>query len=291
MKKILLYLMLCLLFVSCVHKTPYKEEYYFQAMGDSSEIVITADVDKLKNSSLDILPEDNIIAERADRITVGFLPETTEVYPLPLESYEINGAIEGNFGKLVTNTALSWSEEFHKEKEDGVKYYTNGAIEAAVPKSGILLFSDTSYIEHLERTINNREKQISDEIAVEMVSSVASLYLNTPETLVDIGFELPNTALQKIERCYFLIDEVDGQLYMNGKLMMYDEGSAKTMNTILRNQLLVSLRKSGVKFNVKDLAAYFTYEGKVVSINDFALEGDMAAKAQTLIADAVGSML
>ena len=63
------------------------------------------------------------------------------------------------------------------------------------------------------------------------------------------------------------------------------------MNTLLRNQLLVSLRKSGVQFNVKDLAAYFTYESNVVSINDFALQGDMAAKAQALITDAVGSML
>lgn len=291
MKKTLLFLSLCLLFVSCVHKTPYKEEYYFQAMGDSSEIVITADVDKLKDSSLNILPEDNEIAKRADRITVGLLPETTEVYPLPMESYAINGAIEGNFGKFVTNTALSWSKEFEKEKKDGLKYYTNGSIQAAVPKSGILIFSDTSYKEHYERTIKNREKLISDEIAREMVGAAASLYLNTPETLLDIGFELPDTALKKIERCYFLIDDVDGQLYMNGKLMMYDESGAKTMNTILRNQLLVSLRKSGVKFNVKDLAAFFAYEGNTVSINDFALQGDMAAKAQALVTQAVGSMI
>lgn len=291
MKKTFVFVALSLLFVSCVHKTPFQEEYYFQAMGDSSEVVITADVGKIKESTLEILPKDNMIIDRTDRISVGLLPETTEVYPLPIESYGINGALEGNFGKIVTNTALAWSGEFDKEKEDGVKYYSNGSIEVGSPKSGLVLFSDTSYTDHYSRTYLNREKLISDDIALEMASSAAGLYLNTPETLVDIGFELPDTAIKKIERCYFLIDEVDGQLYMNGKLVMWEDGDAKTMNTLLRNQLLVSLRKSGVKFNVKDLAAYFTYEGNIVSINDFALQGDMAAKAQTLITDAVGSML
>ena len=291
MKKALILFALALLFCSCVHKTPYKEEYYFQAMGDSSEIVVTADVEKLKESSLDVLGEGNIITERADRITVGLLPEDTEVYPLPIEDYEINGAIEGNFGKLVTNTALAWSKEFEKEKEDGVKYYTNGIIEAGVPKSGILLFSDTNYQNHYDRTYLNREKLISDEIAHDMAGAAASLYLNSPKTLLDIGFELPQTALSKISTCYFLINEREGELYMDGKLIMVDEGGAKTMNTLLRNQLLVSLRKSGVKFNVKDLAAYFTYDGVVVSINDFALQGDMAEKAQALVTQAVGSML
>ena len=291
MKKTLVFVALSLLFVSCVHKTPYQEEFYFQAMGESSEVVITADVGKIKESSLEILPEGNAVIDRTDRISVGLLPETTEVYPLPMESYSVNGALEGNFGKLVTNTALSWSKEFEKVKEDGVKYYTNGSIEAGSPESGLVLFSDTSYMDHYDRTYLNREKLISDDIAYEMASSAAGLYLNTPETLIDLGFELPDTAIKKIERCSFLIDEVDGQLYMNGKLVMWEDGDAKTMNTLLRNQLLVSLRKSGVQFNVKDLAAYFTYESNVVSINDFALQGDMAAKAQALITDAVGSML
>lgn len=291
MRKILYLLVLSLLFISCVHKTPYQEEYYFQAMGDSSEIVVTADVNKIKDSSLDVLPEDNIVIDRSDRITVGLLPETTDVYPLPMDSYQVNGALEGNFGKLVTNTALSWSKEFVKEKEDGLKYYTNGTIKAAVPESGIVLFTDSSYKDHYERTYLNREKLISDEIASEMASSAAALYLNTPQTLLDIGFELPDTALKKIDRCYFLIDDVDGVLYMNGRMIMVDEGSAKTMNTILRNQLLVSLRKSGEKFNVKDLAGYFNYESSVVSISDFALKGDMADKAQTLVQEAVGSMI
>ena len=43
----------------CVHHTPYTEEYYFQSLGEPSEIVVTADLDKMKEGRFAaLLPSD-----------------------------------------------------------------------------------------------------------------------------------------------------------------------------------------------------------------------------------------
>lgn len=279
-----------ILLSSCVHKTPFGEEYYFQAMGESSEIVVTADVEKLRDTSLDVIPDSGIgktLFDRADRVSIAMDPKTLDKYPLEISDYSLYGGFEGNYGSFVVNTALSWSKEFHKEKTDGVKYYTNGSISAAVPKSGILLFSFDSYKDAYDKTILNRAKLIEDEIAKEMAASTASLFVRTPQTLLDLGFELPDSALKQIFTSYFMLDEVDGEIVMNGKLLMYDKSGARTMNTILRNQLLQSIKRSGEKVDLKAISNYFIYEENVVSINSFVLSGDMKDKALSLIDSAL----
>lgn len=279
-----------ILLSSCVHKTPFGEEYYFQAMGESSEIVVTADVEKLRDTSLDVIPDSGIgktLFDRADRVSIAMDPKTLDKYPLEISDYSLYGGFEGNYGSFVVNTALSWSKEFHKEKTDGVKYYTNGSISAAVPKSGILLFSFDSYKDAYDKTILNRAKLIEDEIANQMAASTASLFVRTPQTLLDLGFELPDSALKQIFTSYFMLDEVDGEIVMNGKLLMYDKSGARTMNTILRNQLLQSIKRSGEKVDLKAISNYFIYEENVVSINSFVLSGDMKDKALSLIDSAL----
>lgn len=279
-----------ILLSSCVHKTPFGEEYYFQAMGESSEIVVTADVEKLRDTSLDVIPDSGIgktLFDRADRVSIAMDPKTLDKYPLEISDYSLYGGFEGNYGSFVINTALSWSKEFHKEKTDGVKYYTNGSISVAVPKSGILLFSFDSYKDAYDKTILNRAKLIEDEIAKEMAASTASLFVRTPQTLLDLGFELPDSALKQIFTSYFMLDEVDGEIVMNGKLLMYDKSGARTMNTILRNQLLQSIKRSGEKVDLKAISNYFIYEENVVSINSFVLSGDMKDKALSLIDSAL----
>lgn len=279
-----------ILLSSCVHKTPFGEEYYFQAMGESSEIVVTADVEKLRDTSLDVIPDSGIgktLFDRADRVSIAMDPKTLDKYPLEISDYSLYGGFEGNYGSFVINTALSWSKEFHKEKTDGVKYYTNGSISAAVPKSGILLFSFDSYKDAYDKTILNRAKLIEDEIANQMAASTASLFVRTPQTLLDLGFELPDSALKQIFTSYFMLDEVDGEIVMNGKLLMYDKSGARTMNTILRNQLLQSIKRSGEKVDLKAISNYFIYEENVVSINSFVLSGDMKDKALSLIDSAL----
>ena len=287
-------LVLVLLLASCVHQTPFKSEYYFQAMGESSELVVTADVKKLEGTSLDVLPKDGIgktLIDRADRINVALDPKTLDKYPLEVSDYDIYGAFEGNYGSVTVNTALSWSKEFSKEKEDGIKYYTNGTLSAAVPKSGLLLFSNSDYVEAYKKTFSERVKLIEDEIAAKMAASTASLFVRTPQTLLDLGFELPETALKQIYTSYFMLDEVDGKVLMSGSMIMFDKSGARTMNTILRNQVVQNIKRSGQKLDVKAISGYFSYEDDVVTINAFPLEGDMKDKALKMISQSIEGLM
>ena len=88
-----------------------------------------------------------------------------------------------------------------------------------------------------------------------------------------------------------MIDDVEGDLVMNGKLLMYDKSGARTMNTILRNQLIQSIKRSGEKLDVKTISNYFSYEENIVSINSFKLEGTMKDKALSMMDDALKGLL
>ena len=69
MRKSLIILLLSVLVLSgCVHHSPYTSEYYFQAMGDEGELVVTLDAESIKDSSLDV--ESNVILDRSERISV-----------------------------------------------------------------------------------------------------------------------------------------------------------------------------------------------------------------------------
>lgn len=281
-------------FSSCVHNSPFEDEYYFQAMGESSEVVVTADIKKLKGTSLDVLPDEGegkMLVDRGDRLSVGMLPKTLDKYPLEISDYDFYGGFEGNYGSFTINTALSWSKEFHKEKEDGVKYYTNGTLSAAVPTSGLLLFSTSDYLDAYKRTFSERVKLIEDEIAKEMAASAAAVFVRTPQTLLDLGFDLPDTVLKQIFTSYFMLDEIDGKVLMNGKLIMFDKSGARTMNTILRNQIIQNIKRSGQKVDLQSISGYFTFEDNVVTIDSFPLEGSMKEKAMGMIDDSLKGLI
>lgn len=276
-------LSIAIILTGCVHHTPFKDEYYFQSLGKSGEMVVTADLDKVRESTYaSLLPDRGPLdyaLDRSNRLSLSLIPKRTDIYPLPFEYYEKAGALEGNLGKFPVNTALSLSKDFHKEKDGDVKYYTNDNISLAVAKNGILLFSDGSYKEFYDRTIENRAKLIDDDIAAFMADSLFALFLNSPETLIDLGFELPQSVVTEINTSYLGFSEIDGALVLSGALNMKSKSSARALSTLLRNQLLQDAKRSGEKVDLKALSAYFNYNEDVVTIAGYPLKGDMANRA------------
>lgn len=295
MRRLVFIAITVVLLAGCVHHTPFKDEYYFQALGEDGSVVATADLDKVRESSFSsLLPASGALdyaLKRSERLSLSLSPKRTDIYPLSLDEYTKSGALEGNLSKTIINSALGFSKEFDKVKEDKLKYYSNGTLSMALPKNGILLFSDGSYKELYDKTILEREKLIPDDIASFMADAMFALFINSPETLLDIGFELPQSVIQEIDISYLGFSESDASLLLSGTLIMKSTSSARALTTLLKNQLIQDAKRSGEKVDIKQLSTYFNYKETTVTIESFALKGDMANKAKDTLTNALEGLV
>ena len=298
MKKIafvLLVIVLMLVGTSCVHHYPYEPEYWFQALGDDGEYVLTADVSRLQNGEgkeiVDPSILSNPVSSKASRISLSLIAEEDpdEVYPLPVSSFVVSGAIEGKYSPFIINNSLKFSGSI-KVKENGLTRYKSGAMSIYAPMKNLILFSEGDYDYLYERTIENRWKYIDDETASAMASSLFSVYVFSPETLVDIGFEIPQTVLSEMTRTCILFDEKEGVLVMSGRIETTGDGTARALSTLFKNQIVQEKRRNGEKLDTKALSGMFTTKESVVIIDDYPLSGEMKEKAKSLMSEGIGGL-
>ena len=298
MKKIafvLLVIVLMLVGTSCVHHYPYEPEYWFQALGEDGEYVLTADVTRLQNGEgkeiVDPSILSNPVASKASRISLSLIAEDPDedTYPLPLSSFVVSGAIEGKYSPFIINNSLKFSGSV-KVKENGITRYKSGAMSIYAPMKNLILFSEGDYDYLYERTIENRWKYIDDETASAMASSLFSLYVFSPETLVDIGFEIPQTVLSEMTRTCILFDEKDGVLVMSGRIETTGDGTARALSTLFKNQIVQEKRRNGEKLDTKALSGMFTTKERIVIIDGYPLSGEMKEKAKSLMTEGIGGL-
>ena len=298
MKKIafvLLVIIVMLVGTSCVHHYPYEPEYWFQALGEDGEYVLTADVTRLQNGEgkeiVDPSILSNPVASKASRISLSLIAEDPDedTYPLPLSSFVVSGAIEGKYSPFIINNSLKFSGSV-KVKENGITRYKSGAMSIYAPMKNLILFSEGDYDYLYERTIENRWKYIDDETASAMASSLFSVYVFSPETLVDIGFEIPQTVLSEMTRTCILFDEKDGVLVMSGRIETTGDGTARALSTLFKNQIVQEKRRNGEKLDTKALSGMFTTKERIVIIDGYPLSGDMKEKAKSLMTEGIGGL-
>ncbi len=294
MKKILFpALLFVILLTGCVHKTPFTTEYFYQALGVEGEIVMTADMERIKSGELDEIIDESVktnsMVKKATRISASLLKEENEEGAY----YVTSGAVEGDISRFWINTGLSLSSAFSKEKEEDVVWYSDaeGSLSLYVPQNGVLLFTDGDYPSFYRRSYTQREMLISDEIALKMASSVFSVYVFEPESLSRIGFELPDTVTAEIEETCLLFDNKDGTLKLSGYIKASSEGTARALNTLLRNQIVQEKRRNGEKLDVSALSGIFITSGSSVLITDYTLTGEMKEKARSLIGERLGGLI
>ena len=292
---IVISLFLLLVGISCTHHYPYEPEYWFQAIGEEGEYVLTADVERMRNGEGEELFEkeffSNQIAKKADRISLSLVPQegNEDVYPLPFSSFVLSGAIEGSFSPFIINNSLKFSGS-QKIKENGITRYRSGAMSIYAPMKNLILFSNGDYASIYERTIEDREKLIDDETASAMASSLFSVYVFSPETLVDIGFEIPQTVLSEMTRTCLLFDEKDGVMVMSGRIQTTGDGTARALSTLFKNQIVQEKRRNGEKLDTKALAGMFTTNESVVYIDGYPLSSTMKEKAKSLMSEGIGGL-
>lgn len=298
MKKIafvLLVIIVMLVGTSCVHHYPYEPEYWFQALGDDGEYVLTADVSRLQNGEgkeiVDPSILSNPVSSKASRISLSLVAEEgrDEVYPLPVSSFVVSGAIEGKYSPFIINNSLKFSGST-KVKENGLTRYKSGAMSVYAPMKNLILFTEGDYEYLYEKTIDEREKLIDDETASAMASSLFSVYVFSPETLVDIGFEIPQTVLSEMTRTCILFDEKEGVLVMSGRIETTGDGTARALSTLFKNQIVQEKRRNGEKLDTKALSGMFTTKERIVIIDGYPLSGEMKEKAKSLMTEGIGGL-
>lgn len=280
---------------SCVHHYPYEPDYWFQAIGDDGEYVLTADVERLRNGEGEELIDPSIlsnpVAAKASRISLSLIAkeETEDLYPLPLSSFITSGAIEGKYSPLIINNSLKFSGSM-KVKENGVVRYTSGSMSVYAPMKNLILFTDGDYSSFYQRTIEEREKLIDDETASAMASSLFSVYVFSPETLVDIGFEIPQVVLSEMTRTCILFNEIDGVMVMSGRIETTGDGTARALTTLFKNQIIQETRRNGEKLDTKALAGMFATNDNIVLIADYPLSSSMKEKAKGIMTQGIGGL-
>ena len=78
---------------------------------------------------------------------------------------------------------------------------------------------------------------------------------------------------------------------LSGYINTTSVGTARALNTLFRNQLVQSIRRSGESLNTKALAGIFTTDDSTVLINDYPLSGEMKEKAQEILSKGLGGLL
>lgn len=280
---------------SCVHHYPYEPDYWFQAIGDDGEYVLTADLERLRNGEGEELIDpsflSNPVAAKASRISLSLIAKegTEDLYPLPLSSFITSGAIEGKYSPLIINNSLKFSGSM-KVKENGVVRYTSGSMSVYAPMKNLILFTDGDYSSFYQRTIEERDKLIDDETARAMASSLFSVYVFSPDTLVDIGFEIPQVVLSEMTRTCILFNEIDGVMVMSGRIETTGDGTARALTTLFKNQIIQETRRNGEKLDTKALAGMFATNDNIVLIADYPLSSSIKEKAKGIMTQGIGGL-
>lgn len=268
-RKVLLAFAAALMFTGCVHHSPFLSEYYFQAMGDDGELVMTLDAEALKNSSVSI--PSNEILDRSERISVAMTPsQESSIYPLPLSSWTLYGAAEGNFGTLLVPAVISHLDGFERG-EGKTRYYTNGSISVGVPETGLLLFSTGDYLEAKDKTLDNRSILIPHSLAEEMASPLMSIYVSEPRTMIDLGFEIPYAVITGMEFALITITEEEGSFFLSATVSFCEERDAQTFMTLIRNMVVQQIRREGGKLDFKLLSEMIAKDGKRTLIRNMEM--------------------
>lgn len=263
MRKLLLSILIAVLLSSCVYRSPFEDGELFSSMGGEGDLVVTVDLEKAREEGLSSLIPQSVITDRSDRLSVSISPGA------------VYGAAEGNFGYASVNAFFDWVPDWRRSEGD-LRYYQSRStgLEAAVPESGVLLFSTESYQNAYSALIERRVPVIADDIVPLMASSLASLYTRNAESVIDLGFGITEDVADNIEEIVFLLDAHDGSFYISGWIDMDSPSAARALVTLLRNELIKGMRERGEKPDFKALSSLYSQDGDKVRLSSVKVEDD-----------------
>lgn len=280
--------------VSCVHR-PFADEYYFQAMGEPQDIVVTMDMSRIERlpGGQSLLDSDEPsfaqLLSRIDRLSVSLYnprPSVSEDGVLSMQdiaSYEFHGGLEGNIPAFLTNSMLLWSDDWEKIEEDRIRYYRNEwlGLDIYAPQRGLLLFASDNYMKAYQETFKHRVTRIHKGLADRMAKALFGFYIASPQAMIDVGLALPKTVLAQISSMVLVIEEDEtGELSLGGIITMHTPKLANSLSILLKSSYISEKRRN--REPLGDLTNLFLLEDSAVHINGMSLSEEQYASFSEL---------
>jgi len=277
-----------LMSVSCVHHSPFRDGYYYDALGDPGEVVVTVDAQRgarvFDLADSPALQPFLAFLDRIDRVSLSlYRGEGAQE-----GGYSFYGGVEGNIPSFLTNTLFLYDEGFEKIEEGTVRYYRNNALGLDVysPRSGLLLFASDEYMKAYRQTYKEREQKIPAALAERMGNALFGFYGEGSQNLIDIGLEVPESVLAKTRSMTVVVDtDDDGGLLLGAVFHMEADSLAKSLSILLKTKYISDKRRNGEKLG--DLTGLFELEGSYVYINGMELSDQQSEAIMSVFSQVI----
>ena len=275
-----------LLLAGCTHTTPFTDDHYFRALGEKNEVVFTVDVEGAREI-LDAADGEGTlggldpILERSGRISVAMDPSAADGIPV------FYGGIEGNFGKVVTDTALSFSGDFDKAESGEVPFYrsSSAGLDVKVPQSGLVLFSNDDIEKVYRKTYRERELFIPYDVSQRMAESLFGIYMEKPH---DIGFltdQIPEAMLLSMNSIWLVLNGVKDDYRVSGVLLLSTEQASRVLGTTLRLNYLKTIRKLEVP--IEGWKEHIDEDGKTITLAGMYISNEEVYDLLSTVLDSI----
>jgi len=274
---LLLILFVIFLCVSCVHTTPLKDRMYIQSFGTDGQFVITVDSSRfnfeelVNEAELEMSSSASYLTDRMARFSIVMFDSSGQnLYPADFSTMDFEGAIEGDYSKIILNTALKNVDTFNKVKSSsGLKYFANTqtGLEISIPSNGIILFSSSDVENNYNLALKTSDKVISDELAQKLSSCAIGIYVSNPKTMLDVALDIPQSSLENIE---YMLMTIDGDI-LSFEFKLKNESLAKSFSVLIKASYVGDLRREGLPIDIKALTEQFVQVFDMVYIKDLNL--------------------
>lgn len=263
---------------------PIEKVVPLQSLSDEGDTIILIDALKEKELITALLGEE--IGNRAKQITIEIIP-TSDNYPL--DTFDYNAVVEGDFPYFLTNLTLNHLTDYEKMMDLQTTYYKTEDTELGVIHENMVGATNASYLE-LVKTIDSEVSKVDSETAQEMYGNNFALFSQKPKTLFDFGIGLTDAMVKHFDTLLLLVNEgEENQMLLTAKFEVDTENNAKTLDRMIKSGYTGTLKKAGEKLDFAKLKLMFVREGDIVNIIDMPLTDEqMNLLKKTITASNVG---
>lgn len=269
---LLLSLLVIVFLMSCTSTkflTPENDVVPLQSLANEGDTILLIDATKEATLVKSLLGDE--IGTKAKEITIQITP-IDDSYPL--EKFNYNAIIEGDFPFFTTNFGLTHFTDFNKVLESSKSYYKKDNTEIGVIHANMIGVTSNSYL-NLVEIVDSKVENVDKLTALEMYNSNFALYSNKPKTLFDFGLGLTKTMISHFDSILILVNETEeNKMLLDAKFEVDNDSNASTLEKLVKTGYTANLKKAGEKLDFAALKLMFDRDGNIVKIEGMPLTNE-----------------